>query len=557
MFIKREFFILIIFFAILPISAQNIKEEFLQTKTYDSLIILYDIYASDTIKIKKIAFAFINRAKEDRDSLKIAKGYLRLASVSRKNKIKKYIDSAIFFSKHQKDHFLPATAYIQNSKILFHNEEYEKSLKNALEAYHFANKNNNIDQQIVSLQQISKVNELWGDYKKALETELFTNKLIHQNSNKTFFEENYLYNLEGIGKCYVKLKKPDSALFYFKKGIFETLKKKDTSSYLAFVSRTAMALFEKGLFQQALDSLKKGDVYKTQYNKRYLSYYYYYAGSSYYNLGDKQKGINYLLKIDSIYEKTHVLNPELPSVYDKLISFYNEQNNLKKELFYLYKQIRVNRIISVKKIYIKEKTENDFFIPKLLENRDQIIDDLNTKNKNSKLITGSVLLLLLLLMVLLGYYIRRQKLYRKRFQQIIKNQKQLKDKAIVNDRENSTIPIETIKQIMDQLDIFEKEEQFLSSNLTMHKMAKTLQTNSSYLSKVINLKKDKNFSQYLNDLRIDYAVKEIDSNPKFRKYTIKAIANESGFKSAESFSKAFYKRFGLYPSYYLRQLKNK
>ena len=88
-------------------------------------------------------------------------------------------------------------------------------------------------------------------------------------------------------------------------------------------------------------------------------------------------------------------------------------------------------------------------------------------------------------------------------------------------------------------------------------MAKQFGTNSTYLSKVINLKKDKNFSQYINDLRIDYAIEQFEINTKFRKYTIKAIAGECGFKNAESFSKAFYKKWGIYPSYYLKQLKDK
>jgi AraC-like DNA-binding protein len=66
----------------------------------------------------------------------------------------------------------------------------------------------------------------------------------------------------------------------------------------------------------------------------------------------------------------------------------------------------------------------------------------------------------------------------------------------------------------------------------------------------------KNFSHYINDLRIDFAIEELKENSTFRKYTIKAIANECGFKSAESFSKSFYKTYGIYPSFYLKQLQS-
>ena len=96
----------------------------------------------------------------------------------------------------------------------------------------------------------------------------------------------------------------------------------------------------------------------------------------------------------------------------------------------------------------------------------------------------------------------------------------------------------------------------MSQEITLNEVAKSFGTNSTYLSKVINLEKGKNFSHYINDLRIDYTVEELKDNLRFRKYTIKAIANESGFKSAESFSKTFYKKYGIYPSYYIKQLGN-
>ena len=86
-------------------------------------------------------------------------------------------------------------------------------------------------------------------------------------------------------------------------------------------------------------------------------------------------------------------------------------------------------------------------------------------------------------------------------------------------------------------------------------MSKSFNTNSKYLSKVINTFKDKNFSNYINDLRIKYAIAELKKNPKFRKFTIKAIAQETGFNTTEAFSKSFYKVSGIYPSFFLKQLE--
>ncbi|NVK53168.1 MAG: AraC family transcriptional regulator, partial [Flavobacteriaceae bacterium] len=44
---------------------------------------------------------------------------------------------------------------------------------------------------------------------------------------------------------------------------------------------------------------------------------------------------------------------------------------------------------------------------------------------------------------------------------------------------------------------------------------------------------------------------------QFRKYSVKAIAHEVGFNTAESFSKAFFKFAGIKPSYFIKELNKK
>jgi len=71
---------------------------------------------------------------------------------------------------------------------------------------------------------------------------------------------------------------------------------------------------------------------------------------------------------------------------------------------------------------------------------------------------------------------------------------------------------------------------------------------------VINHYKKESFSSYLNSLRIVYAVEKLKADTSFRNYTIAAIAKEVGFNNPESFSKAFYKKTGIYPSYFMNKL---
>ncbi len=120
----------------------------------------------------------------------------------------------------------------------------------------------------------------------------------------------------------------------------------------------------------------------------------------------------------------------------------------------------------------------------------------------------------------------------------------------------NSIPKEIEKSILQGLDKFEVELKFLDKSISSKGIATLLGTNTSYLSFVINSHKKKNFSKYISDLRIDYSIKRLTEDKKFRLYSIKAIANEIGFKSQEAFSKAFYKKIGVYPSEFISKIKS-
>jgi len=91
--------------------------------------------------------------------------------------------------------------------------------------------------------------------------------------------------------------------------------------------------------------------------------------------------------------------------------------------------------------------------------------------------------------------------------------------------------------------------------MNSEKLAQQIGTNRPYFSKAFNYLKSESFNVYLRNLRLEYALKRLREDVTFRKYTIKTIANESGFSNAESFSKFFYKKYGIYPSYYIKSIE--
>ena len=106
-----------------------------------------------------------------------------------------------------------------------------------------------------------------------------------------------------------------------------------------------------------------------------------------------------------------------------------------------------------------------------------------------------------------------------------------------------------------ELEKFEKSKIYLDSTFNINILAKQLNTNTSYLSSIVNEKKGKTFKQYITELRINYLITIIQKDSKYRKYTIQALGEEIGYTNASSFSRSFKKFTGLTPTNYLNSLK--
>lgn len=88
---------------------------------------------------------------------------------------------------------------------------------------------------------------------------------------------------------------------------------------------------------------------------------------------------------------------------------------------------------------------------------------------------------------------------------------------------------------------------FLDSALTLDKLAEKLSTNRTSLSKAINVHAERNFNQWINKARIDYALTRIDSVKK-----LGTLYKEVGFLSQNTFINSFKENVGCTPSEYLK-----
>ena len=106
------------------------------------------------------------------------------------------------------------------------------------------------------------------------------------------------------------------------------------------------------------------------------------------------------------------------------------------------------------------------------------------------------------------------------------------------------------KQSVGSTDVVYQVVAYVSSHfrerVTLDKMATDLGISKYVLSRVFSKTFHRNFSQYLNDARINYAVSAIENTND----TLLDIAMESGFDSQRTFNRVFKDRFHMSPSEY-------
>lgn len=117
------------------------------------------------------------------------------------------------------------------------------------------------------------------------------------------------------------------------------------------------------------------------------------------------------------------------------------------------------------------------------------------------------------------------------------------------------ISSKTEQNLLDKLNEFESTKGFLKKEVNLNYLAKQFNTNTKYLSEIIKSYKNKNFNQYLNELRIDYLIEQLKTDDKVLNTKLSYLASDFGFNSHSSFSTIFTQYVGKTPSEYIKELK--
>ncbi len=107
-------------------------------------------------------------------------------------------------------------------------------------------------------------------------------------------------------------------------------------------------------------------------------------------------------------------------------------------------------------------------------------------------------------------------------------------------------------QLRQKFEAFEEEQAFLDKQMSFSKFVERLETNSKYLRCYLKQHINKDYSTYINDLRVEFVVDKLQNDLNYRQYKLTYLAEEAGFSSYNTFSIHFKRIMGISPSQYLK-----
>ncbi|MGZ0014596.1 helix-turn-helix domain-containing protein [Yeosuana sp. AK3] len=531
-----------------------LKSDTLQNKTYEQLNNLSDnaIQSNNSISLSAYRNYHLKKAKNENNHLEIARAYYSFITWENLNKDLAYCDSIIDITKNSDYRAYPTNGYLLKAQLYYKNSDFVKALDNYIIANDWAIKKQFEPLQIESVLGIAAIKNVWGQHEEALG--MYRSNYFEIIQSPNYMDDLYFEYIElarNFSLSLIRNNEPDSALFIVKNAMKNAHEAQDLISYYDLGKVHATANFYLKKYPNTLDSLLK---FSPKYSDIVLADSYYMMAKIYQYKNNHLLAEKYFKKIDSIHQSLGDPFPELKDVYNELYKYSKKRGENEKQLYYLNQLLAVDSILDLNYNSVNEKMRLDYDIPQFKKVKANLTRKLAMKEQQLWLY---IVLSILIISILLFIYFKRQQKLKGRLHKLLQTDVIENTEVIFKDTKTSSIEMskDTINDILEQLSSFEKSKGYLSKDITLHSLAKEFNTNSSYLSSIINQVKQINFATYLKNMRIINAINEIKKNRELLKYSMNGLADEFGFSTAESFSKAFREKTGVKPSYFLDELR--
>lgn len=577
-FIKIFSFFLCLILSVIHLYGQNNKK-FIDL-TYEEIEKKLDNSNTKQKEVSALINLYIEKSKWEKNDESLIYAYRYASKFYSAPENYKYADSALFVGQKSKNKKLLTDAYLNKGVVLMDNSHYKEALDNILIANKYSLELNNdyiTNKTIYYIAQNKIYLGLYEDANKELKICInYFRKNLTNNELGKDYEIYYIYSLMSLIDSNTRIGQHSSNQLLFKEA-YNYLKLKNKEQYFPyFISSEGTDAFYNKDYNKAIKKLSEAiKLYNDQWPHVTEIFY---LGLSNWKLGRQGVAVKYFEEIDKEYERSKKLNPEFRSAYELLIKYNDSIGNTDKQLEYINKLMSLDRSYEKNYKYLYTKINKEYDTQKLITEKNRIESSLKTQ----RAIISSLLLIAVIIISLVGYrYYHLQKVYKDRFNEIIAKKDvdsttnlpqekalevkpsseadfSIKPKNFFDVEYYNKIPGLNplfVESILNQLHVFEKENKFLDNQISQKMLSESLGTNSTYLSKIINVYKGKSFNHYINDLRIDYIIEFMKNDAKYLNIDVKELATMAGFTNAIGFSDNFQRKYQIKPSFFIKMMK--
>ncbi len=493
-----------------------------------------------------------------------------------KTREKKFVD--IQFYKDSIEKYLPQISKTEkNYTILFdihillgNTNKRRKLIKAALHNYikaeNYALQSNDIERIIKIKGNIALIYQDMKELNKAIKETKETLKLIEENKKelgKKYITNKYKTALN-VGAIYATLYKndikndqyADSSLSYYNSLLIN--KEIKLSPYYfgrIYYSLGTVYSLKKEYTKAGYFLDKSLAIFNKNKSDSYLYKGYYNAGFNYYMANDIEKAKQSFL-IALRVKKDTLLDANYMNMHNYLSKIYSKQQKNDSANYYLNTFLKING-----KVFLRDKQQfKEAYKVDKETSFDKEINKLTNDNSKKTYYYNTIVIGLTILLSIISFIvfknIKEKIKTKKRLDELLDKISKKETIKGVNPIHTSNLSIKDEKhqEIINGLLKIEKKLYFLKEEFNLYNAAKKIGTNTTYLSKVIKEYKLMSFSEYTNELRINYIITTLSNDKKIRAYTTQAIGEIGGYKNAKSFTRIFKNYTGITPYQFIEKI---
>jgi len=460
-----------------------------------------------------------------------------------------YADSMLVAAKTAKDDDLIGASYLTKGILYYKDNEHQMALDNYVEANRYLVRSRDQYLRHKVKYSIAQIKFYLGYYQEAIA--LFRECITYYKHEDIL---PYLKSLHGITVCYILTDDLQQASHMNAIALEESarLGSKDMLPYIE--SASGIISYKSGDFESAVNNLsyalplirKDGDYPNEAITQFFL-------GKSYWDTGRREKAVTAFKAVDEIFLAKKYLRPDLRQSYEYLIKYYYNKQMRDQELVYVERLLKADSVLGREFRYLVSKIHKEYDTAELIAEKEEIQSQLARSHYSGLLLKGAVGFLVAAIAYLAYRQRRLKRLHRQRFEELLAGRPERLPAEQGKNPKALTINPVIVIHIRNKIAEFEHKRGYLKKDITATKLAESFNTNEKYLREVVKAERSKGFTNYINDLRIDYIVERLKAEPVLRRYSNGTLADEAGFSTTQHFITAFKKRAKITPGYFVKE----